>query len=94
MPEKAAGRRKSVLRRSRHSSKENIDYTPNQCKMLTELRVGKAGNQIVSPEPCRSVVVSIHTCKSTSTKQRLKDRRRPNIARKRLQLRLQIRTLS
>lgn len=94
MPEKGAGGGRSVLGRSRHSGKENIDYTPNQCKMLTELRVGKAGNQIASPEPCQSVGVTIHTCKSTSTEQRLKDRRRPKMARKRLQLRLRIRVAS
>lgn len=36
--------------------------------------VGKAGNQIASPEPCPSVGVTIHTCKSTSTEQRLRER--------------------
>lgn len=57
--------------------------------------VGKASNQIASPEPCPSVGVTIHTCKSTSTEQRLKGRGRQKIARgKRLQLRLQIRVAS
>lgn len=93
MPEKGAGGGKSVRGGSRHSGKESIDHTPSQCKMLTELGVGKAGNQIASPEPCQSVGVTIHTCKSTSTEQRLKDRR-PKMARKRLQLRLRIRVAS
>ena len=57
--------------------------------------VGKASNQIASPEPCPSVGVTIHTCKSTSTEQRLKGRGRQKIARgKRLQLRLRIRVAS
>lgn len=57
--------------------------------------VGKASNQTASPEPCPSVGVTIHTCKSTSTEQRLKGRGRQKIARgKRLQLRLQIRVAS
>lgn len=38
-------------------------------------------NQIASPEPCPSVGVTIHTCKSTSTEQRLKGRGRQKTAR-------------
>lgn len=57
--------------------------------------VGKPGNQIASPEPCPSVGVAIHTCKSTSTKQRLKERGTQKMTRgKRFQLRLQIRVAS